>query len=165
MIKITLVVGAALALAACGTAQPRADAPPPSQAPAPVIAPSPTDSAVPTPPAASTSPTASPPGSPRASVNPCPVSERTLLKALKDSEIGRAGGSPTKLINIKCYKGYAMARDGSPPGPGERANFLFGFKSPQNVWVPLNVGTDDLCQRFVLDRTTRQHLGDGCSVD
>jgi hypothetical protein len=159
MIKITLLVGAALTLAACGAAQPTADPATPSQAETPVVAPTP-----------STSPAASPPGSPSeagspvASADPCPVSEGTLLKALKGTDIGRAGGSPTKLINIKCYKGYAMARDGGSPGPGERAYFLFGFKSPQDVWVPLNVGTDDLCQRFVLDRTTREHLGEGCSA-
>jgi hypothetical protein len=157
MIKIGLIVGAALVVSACGVSRPSAAAPTPSQASAPVAAPSVSASPVP-----SISPTASPPGSPAASVNPCPVSERTLLGALKGTDIGRRGGSPTKLTGIKCDKGYAMARDDSPPGPGERGYFLFGFRQPQNVWTPLNVGTADLCVGYVLDRSTRQHLGDGC---
>jgi hypothetical protein len=159
MIKLGFVIGAALALSACGASRSGEGAPAPGQAPVPVVAPSPTGSAAPAP---SSPPVASPPGSPKASVDPCPVSERTLLKALAGADAGRRGGSPTKLTGIKCYKGYAMARDGGPPGPGERAYFLFGFRQPQNAWIPLNAGTADVCDRYVLDRSIREHLGDAC---
>jgi len=152
MIKITLVLGAALALAACGAAHPTASAPTPSQAPVPVVAP----------PAASTSPTVSPPGSSAASVDPCPVGERTLLKALNGTDVARRGGDPTTLIRIKCYKGYAVARDGAPKPGTDAAYFLFGFKRPQNVWVALTLGTGDYCDGYILDRDIKQHLGEGC---
>jgi hypothetical protein len=164
LLKIGLVAGAALALSACGSGRPGADAPTPSQAPAPVVAPAttepaPTESAAP---AASTSPTVSPPGSSAASVNPCPVSEKTLLKALKGTDVGRRGGDPTKLIQIKSYRGYAVARDGAPRPGTDAANFLFGFKHPQNVWIALTLGSGGYCDGYVLDRSIRQHLGDGC---
>jgi hypothetical protein len=157
MIKFTLVVGAALALSACGAAgaaHSSAGAPTPRQTPAPVVAPT-TESASP---AASTSPAASPPGSPVASVNPCPVSEKTLLKALKGTDAARRGGDATHLVRIKCYRGYATARNGAPRPGTDAGYYLFGFRRPQNVWVALNTGTAEYCAGYVLDTAVRQRL-------
>ena len=159
LLKIGLVAGAALALAACGsTIQPSASAPTPSESPS-VVAPAPSAS----------TPSASPPGSPpvaspspkppTASVNPCPVSEKTLLKVL-NSQPG--DDTQTDLVDIRCYRGYAYARQGPHPGPGERVYFLFGFTRPQNQWVLLNLGTGDVCRGYVLDKSVRDRLGEGC---
>jgi hypothetical protein len=159
LLKLGLVAGAALALSACGSGRPSADAPSPSratpiQAPAPVVAPSPTESTVPAP----AMPSASPPRSPAASVDPCPVSERTLLKALKGTDAARRGGDATHLVRIKCYRGYAVARNGAPRPGTDAGYYLFGYRRPQNVWVALNTGTADYCEGYVLDGAVRQRL-------
>lgn len=160
LFKIGLVAGAALALSACGSAQPSADAPAPSQAPAPAVAaPSPTESTASAPATpAPVTPSASPPRSPAASVNPCPVSEQTLLKALKGTDAARRGGDATHLVRIKCYRGYATARNGAPRPGTDAGYYLFGYRRPQNTWVALNTGTADYCQGYVLDTAVRQRL-------
>ena len=115
---------------------------------APALAPAP----------APVTPSASPPRSPAAAVNPCPVTERTLLKALKGTDAARRGGDATHLVRIKCYREDAVARNGAPK-PGTDAGYdLFGFRRPQNVWVALNTGTADYCQGYVLDTEVRQRL-------
>jgi hypothetical protein len=30
------------------------------------------------------------------------------------------------------------------------------------VWVALNLGTGDYCRGYILDRSIKEHLGEGC---
>lgn len=162
--KISLMAGAALALSACNSASPAASGPSLDPAPAPAVtafstaspAASPAESVAPAP--SPSMPTSAPPGPKTGPVDPCPVSERTLIKALKDTEIGREEGNPTKLIKIKCYRGYAVAQNGAPLPDRDPGWVLFGFKRPQNVWVPLSAGSADFCNGYVLDASTRDRL-------
>jgi hypothetical protein len=162
--KISLVAGTALALSACGSASPTGSAPSPGQAPVTAVTASPTESVAPAPSRSvpSSVPSSAPPGLTAASVDPCPVGERTLLTALKGTDVAHRGGDPTKLIHIKCYRGYAVAQDGAPKPGTDAAYFLFGFKRPQDVWVALTLGSGDYCQGYILDRSIKDHLGEGC---
>jgi hypothetical protein len=149
---IVAIVGAAIALAACDQAKPTAAGPAPDTTTTP--APSASTSA-----ATTSRPPAEPPKTTTAAVQSCPVTERTLLDALKGTDIADRGANPTALTKIVCYKDYAFATDNTPNRNVEHSSFLFGFKRPQNRWTPLNVGTEQVCQGHVLDQAIREHLG------
>jgi hypothetical protein len=93
-----------------------------------------------------------------ASVHPGPVREYTHHTALKGSDAARRGGDATHLVRIKCYRGYATARNGAPKPGTDAGYYLFGFRRPQNVWVALNTGTAEYCAGYVLDTAVRQRL-------
>jgi len=151
---IVAIVGAAIALAACDQAEPTAATTTPDTTTTPP-APSASTSA-----ATTSRPPAEPPKTTTtAAVQSCPVTERTLLDALKGTDVADRGANPTALTKIVCYKDYAFATDNTPNRNVEHSSFLFGFKRPQNRWTPLNVGTDQVCQGHVLDQEIRERLG------
>ena len=158
---IVLIIAAGAALAACDPAPTTTSGPtaPPTSPTTATTDASPANTATETPP-----PTATPtptPGNADAP-DPCPVSAQTLLGVLKGTDIARRGGNPTALEGVSCYKNYAYARNADKPHSGERSYFLFGYVRPGNRWIPLNLGTGDVCEGYVLDKATRDRLGAGC---
>jgi hypothetical protein len=152
---IVLCVAAALTLTACGEAKPATRSS--TGSPPPAAAPTSPEPAPPT--KASTVPPTTRTSTGAAAASACPVTETALLKALSGTDIADRGSNPKKLAGIRCYRDYALATDGTPSTTHELATFLFGYRRPENRWVPLNLGTDNICEGFVLDQDVRQHLG------
>jgi hypothetical protein len=156
MIKAGLVIGTAsalLSLSACHASTPTASGPAPSvpgTTPSPST-PSPSPSTAGPSATAAPTPVASPP-------DPCPVSDTTLVKAIQGTDVGSRGGNPKHFVRIWCYHGYAVGREEPQPAT-DSAYFLFGYKRPENRWIPLNLGSAGICDGYVLDSDVRNHLG------
>jgi hypothetical protein len=133
-------------------------APPPSASPTPSVSPSAgSPSATPQ----NTSPSAGH-SSPAAADTGCPVSAKTLLPALAaygGDQVGQTYvGTPTSLIDVACYRRYAVA---TPVPKVGTTRILFGYELPERKWIVLNAGTTGLCDSYVLDGTISARLP-GC---
>lgn len=90
----------------------------------------------------------------------CPTPD-TLLAALRDSPgfLGQQHVPRTASVHdVVCAGRYAVAR--ADPADGD-VRVLFGRRLPEEDWLPLQAGTADLCEGFVLDATVKSRLP-GC---
>jgi hypothetical protein len=158
--RIMTGIAAVVALAAAGGVAWQLNLSPADHA-APGAEHSPTPSAVasPTPSEVARTAPVSPPTStsPSRPADGCPVSAATLLSVLQAWPSYSSLEPTNQLTNVRCYKGYAMARtNGVHTGP---ARIVFQYHASSTAWSVLTAGTADLCTQVPAD--VKPQLG-GC---
>ncbi|MEV8506311.1 hypothetical protein AB0368_15960 [Actinoplanes sp. NPDC051475] len=83
----------------------------------------------------------------------CPVSEATLLRAFRESDVAKALAPTETLTGITCYKGFALGL--THPEKVDNAEVVFEYKG--GAWHAVNGGTADYCDGIVPE-AIRPHL-------
>ena len=138
--SLLIVTGAVVLLSGCSNGVERVG----GEA-APAVAPSPSattaaPSAEPTTAPATSAPTTRPPASP-VKAKPCPVSNRTLQKALKAKPNDGVFPDST-FTKIVCFEGYAAT---TVPERSNSDESYVVWKYTSGSWAVLSSGTADIC--------------------
>lgn len=157
---LVLAATAALAVSGCSstgatTATPATTAPASTTAPttAPTTtAPASTATGAPTVSATPIAGTRSTTSKPAAGTS-CPVSEATLLRALRGSEVAKSLAPTDTLTGITCYQGYALGL--THPSQADNAEVVFHYTG--GAWRAVNGGTAEYCDG-VVPASVRPHL-------
>jgi hypothetical protein len=83
----------------------------------------------------------------------CPVSEATLLKALRSSAVSKFLAPTDTLTGITCYQGYALGL--THPRQADNAEVVFHYTG--GAWHAVNGGTAGYCDG-VVPAAVRPHL-------
>jgi hypothetical protein len=148
---LALGAGLVLNVAACSDAEPsavaEAPASTPASAPTSAISPTPakTTQATPTKTTTKTAPTDQ-------AGSVCPVSEKTLL-ATVEVRYGRKNLEGTRLTNIVCYQGYAIAGHEPPGHESEMQTYQYASGS----WKLVHGTNDGFCYDIPTD--IRKYFG------
>lgn len=140
---LVLAAAAALAVTGCSSAGATTTA-----TPGPTTTTTTSAASSPTPVASTRPSTAKPPAG-----TGCPVSEPTLLKALRTSEVAKSLAPTDTLTGITCYEGYALGL--THPRQADNAEVVFHYVG--GSWHAVNGGTAGYCDG-VVPASVRPHL-------